>query len=1637
MKFRKTMVGVILLSMLSQPIAYARPQKTSNTISGVGSANNQTEIDYKPEGILDIQTGTKFQEELPITEKKNTKTGIAVPKEKEDRDGNDLDNIQRDPFSDLYFEDSNYDTLKDENLSWLVENNILARDHNVSLERTGMQILNQLPLFDRNKPMMGMKKSDFLVGLYKANYGSISSRPIMFQTESIRQSGKVTYHLQEIEEDVWVWVEVTGGINKQDISSAGKSDIITSDFIDYWEYRYTPNKGSYDKYRAPIGDIQYYLNSNVYELYLSAMLDKSLIDIDNLADLDFKSQYLGIKKQGSEMNFPEWWNEIPAVTLAGVPIQNGLNYKSLGGTTLGKRYDVTVGGASADIRKRPDYSYFIREDLPVMEALEYVEKFLRQTEEDLTEKEAELISYKYGINYLNNYNEKERKTISFLVAKGIIDFEDPNEFRNLYGSLTEEYGYTLIYRVANKNARRKFHEIQLTDTDKFWIDKGYQNSRYTLMKENDMKGVILQEANDDLLAGEAKTSPVPNVQTASVRMTRDTVGTRGVDEGKDRFISKGSSSNFFANRGENKEWTIIKEFDNLDKYKFAGKRMNKLSEWQSQFSDSIIKFKKLEGNRVEFKVSAPNDVVALAAIDSQIQVATDSIYDDYALKSVTKINRDGTETTLVHQSILQEADSEIVVLEDKVLKNKVTGAQAVLLQDQGMALVGSHIIISDDIMVKTVNGEVYYNLDIIVPLMSNAYMSTVNPFDIYKVKKLYEEQNIPLVAPSGNNIGNVLGIAIRNPLFQGTSLGTKLLDKVLSLKEMVITAVNGDANATTDDLIESIRKSLRYSPEEIKQVEGFNLINLSQSTTGSNHIIRDFKLRTKENKALGFKVLAYWTLDMPSSDLDFENSEVYGSNPTFRDMNDMLSERPKNSRAMAEYWDSNIEISNAIANVMYGTSGVKYIKNGFLTPNLRVMYDDPDMQNREVMYNLLVKIGEELPSKYVETYLGTTYYNESVKGNTGEEINARYNNNDSHYPKKTLPKGFYPMWFHALFNNSGYMAGSAGANFKVTEEPKSGKHTTDLWMFMMQNRTFDSVRSDFIAGGLKFYNFNDRDSFVVTDSNVVYKIEGTHSRIMPGRVEDGKYHLETRTSKSGKDLHSLVGSTIVFEDSSGKRHSFEYNGMVNNNIELIDKTKIVGTPDIWTSAEDVNQLEIDGTIEYPSGRNPTSAAKGISVRYEEIASAFNLTAKSDIIPFRTNSQTRYGKPKDVGDVVLATKSPKGTAKKGGKNETILSRYQNGTKRETLSIDSLTSGQEVTAHIVYHVPYNLFKINENNQLIYNPSNSLLTRGNIYYSSLNKGLIDSIIAKGTNVKKVNQLTDGQTLIFTDIELIKNGEAFYSKPQSDLSRWGGLVTSWNNKDGQYKAVVENFADVIINTSRREVSLAAFISKASLGRIKPGIIPNNTLVGSPTNVNEALVYQKDGSYETYDGGNNSQIPSSVVFSMELDDTLLCRLVDEEKQIYELLYSTNALSDGYLDDIPFFNESLNLDKNDELFHRLDLSKFRVTWMADELKAQFREDFRRLKADNLQGFIKRTLIVLVSLFTFLQWMAYAIINGGLGHGLLYTIRYPSGSSNGRGLDFVRIISCGVHSLDSESVSAGRTFIMTLSMFVLVVVVFRI
>ena len=898
-------------------------------------------------------------------------------------------------------------------IAYLIQNNIVTREGTITIDKNKVKYAKGD--IDLNAKM---SESDFLMGLYKAKWGVLDSRPLVIETSPTRV------------------------IKGKDVT------VIESD-------EYTPNGYTGDDTIFDFDkDYYVYISPNVNELYIAALLNKGIIPRSRLEGLNYLREFDNIG-----LRSPAWHSSTPVEI-----------YNPNGENPLGNSWNVSKDGDKITLTKK-DSVIFMTETMTKMDALRYVASVLKLTERDMTDTEANIVAYKYGVNYLNNIPEDDASIVKYLIAMGILNFEDKSEVANLYDNLTTAFAYDLFYRVHNTAGRYNFSQIQLTDNDNFWLQKGYGESIVNVVE---LKTKSFNDVLDTRIRELTELSEIDPVLYA-------------LQQREESSMFKKMAKAKAVNKTDSKVFEIIRYFPKGTSFTYRG---TKISDLEGKSAGDPENFEKCTFNsttnkyEVTFKVSAVDETTALLLLDSNTQYSGSDIKNKSKVKAVTKVSKEGSSNsmTLISASSLSTISSDLQVLEDKVLLNKASGALAVLLPDNDLALVGTKVIKSEDVMVFAANGEKYYNLEVISSLLTNGFISSLDDQSIYITRDtsggLFNDTNFVDVYSSND---------------------TKIdLTNLTTLKDITLT------DGTSQDIT--------YYNVTLMQ-RGINTITV---------------------EAYDCTFVIDWSYIVPE-----ENQGSFAdanANPTIKEMTEFFYTKP--SAPLDKWWDSNIELGNAIANWAYGTSGVKYITCGYLSPSINVLAND-SVGGQNAVNKMLEDL--ELSSNYLTTYTGVNNKSKIL----GTEFNALGAVADSLYDdlktsrkltiltKTTgtvngLSNGTCYSHFLKLANGSIYR--NINADGRILLDKKDGK--TALFV---KTRTADQAQLILWKNvQFKGETFNVRGISGGEDGNskfpkdMYYKLLSTNA--VSGTIKEvgsGKYELQNKVIEKGiESLKSLFGADM-------------------------------------------------------------------------------------------------------------------------------------------------------------------------------------------------------------------------------------------------------------------------------------------------------------------------------------------------------------------------------------------------------------------------------------------------------------------------------------------------------------------------------
>ncbi len=501
-----------------------------------------------------------------------------------------------------------------------------------------------------------------------------------------------------------------------------------------------------------VGDWNVYAFPNVYELYFKDLVDRGLLSLSEFAEFSEEKGYhkgeenvkaagiafanayrqilLGADLLGSG-NYPVWSSSLE-------PMQ----YKDGSGiakNSLGRAW--SIEGNTIERKRYVDNGkgiyFFKRETITVLDALKIIKRFMEYTEPQMTDMESKVILYKYGVRYINDLDkEEDKEAVAFAIAKGILNWEDDSEFDILHDRLTAEVAYRLLYRVANKDARYLFNYIQLTDAENFWQELGFQETMIEFFSSEisaeDIPWEKARVEGSEIIIGKGAT-PEEGLSLFALEDAGDEIDEAGQD---------------VAERGYS---VVLNDVRALEQYSFGRWSLNWLNGLRGDFQlprdipylerevgsnwvvisneDLLVRVEEIsvyQGNyNITIHVVAESEEEALVLAKSALKVNTEN-----SLGMVEGVINSG-DLTMISKSSLVAGDgsgvlSDVVAVNNNILKNTKTGVMAVILEEQNIALVGNQVVQIEKPMIITDSEEVYYNLEVIASLLPLAYVKHLN-----------------------------------------------------------------------------------------------------------------------------------------------------------------------------------------------------------------------------------------------------------------------------------------------------------------------------------------------------------------------------------------------------------------------------------------------------------------------------------------------------------------------------------------------------------------------------------------------------------------------------------------------------------------------------------------------------------------------------------------------------------------------------------------------------------------------------------------------------------------------------------------------------------------------------------------------
>ena len=1356
--------------------------------------------------------------------------------------------------------------INDTKISYLVENNILSREGTITLSNEGIKVNKDGIPLDGN-----MSKSEFMMALYKATYGAISSRPIATRRYAMRDGMKI------------------------------------------YESKTKPTgyKGDGDDFEYS-SDMDVYASPNVTELYLAEWLNKSIIETGELLPLTEQE----IRNRTAKVK-PAWSKELGAIIpgekseLRTIPNSNpwGDNFDIPGYPKPGK--DITILNHGAQ--------FFVNEEIQTIDALFIIEDVLRLTEKDLSETEANIVAYKFGTSYLLEFPKEIRPTITYLIAMGVLDFENPGEFGHIYERLSNEFAYTLLYRLKNKSGRKDFTKIQLNDTDEQLMRDGLVEQE---LKIESGLSTILPET----LSVTTGPAPSKNVSVTISKLLNQVgikVGNRRTDIASKQASTVG--------------YNVVKYFSNTANIRYKGVRIRDLDATKCEEINNIEEAEG-GGRKITFTVKAPSSMQALASIDSRLTITEDTKNVQSTINTMTAIDTNKGKYSYISARELGQKFSEIVMINSKTLKNRVTGDRAMLLEENDLALVGNTVIKSKDVMVKRINGIEYYNLAMIMPLMTNAFISKLDPMKLYINVDLPKEECYASVEGAGGELEKV-------PIVK---LGTGM-------------------EVGENPFLNQEEGNFAY------------FYNANLLTKGVSTLIRDFDINSS-GKTAKCKVIINWSYSLPRTqgdgklieDTAIKNIGQKNKEFTIKESTEYLYTRPTDT-ARRDWWDNNIGLSNALANLMYDTyeHPVKYVSSGYLAPNIDILVPDDTISDERVVAEIFRNL--RLSSGYVSKFCQGDRKNfyKTLFNRGGHTLSARRNFN-IYRAKQTDASSTFASYM------DNYVTYPTGAVYRRCKSDPRFKFMKDEKKLQMHTRTKEHIQSD-----------------IRTDIDVqVWKPEGYE--------------------------------TFFFNGYSGDAENAKTSGTY---IKIIPLEPIEGQPKktdkgTWTIMQNGKDAIDEYYKEFQKVIPP-----GMMRRFDNDAD--DHSKKTAFAPHDNYDKAKVMKQQYViggklYDVEKMSKKDKKNPPPLVKGEYKLTRTNQINKQQPVTY----------AFPIVYLKRSEFKFKDH-KLIMDRTNPYLEQGNIFYSGINNTLISRILDQDGTAVNLNKVPNGARVIIQDVVYTKKGKHLVSDPITTDGFAQSLKNAEDNKAAEKEILNLYQGLVIDYSGRREeltgrnnqdpgakVPFTSYVKSAQVG----DLIDREKADGTMYKDNKKLMYAHDpSSKEEMDG----QAPKSAPVDIVRTNDLKFRRIDKAKPIYELVTSSDRYSEGYINDTSMFYETLDLTESDDLYSNLIGNRFAPVENADKYIKEIMYKYKRLLESDTKTMLKFWIVVIVSYVYVISWVSFLILRFDVGRSVLTGIKEASGGW----CDLVKFFTFGLLNLNSE-MTASKLFIGNIMLIFLLAFIFR-
>ena len=376
--------------------------------------------------------------------------------------------------------------------------------------------------------------------------------------------------------------------------------------------------------------------------------------------------------------------------------------------------------------------------------------------------------------------------------------------------------------------------------------------------------------------------------------------------------------------------------------------------------------------------------------------------------------------------------------------------------------------------------------------------------------------------------------------------------------------------------------------------------------------------------------------------------------------------------------------------------------------------------------------------------------------------------------------------------------------------------------------------------------------------------------------------------------------------------------------------------------------------------------------------------------------------------------------KGSSKVNLLECSDSDEKLHSLSLKNFVTKSKIknvniSAYVYLPTGTFYFTQNKNGSVRINNGEIIgVLNSRIFYSSLNNIIRDQIISEATNTIKVNKLTAGKrvyigSLVFT----MQSDGTLLSGPITPVDgSIANLLLAINNNNSKSikSSLLRVFSGQVIACGGRSLSLSSYVTDVDVGK----------LISSDK---DKILYKTGSGYYYKEDSENTKVRyskdsakriDSFMLSIKVNDCLLCRPLDTDETLYQMLYITDAYMQNGLGNLPFYPEYHSDDKQSSIHANWQQTMYAVNQFAGEIKAEFLSEYSKAFNGDLISLVKLIVITILFYLSVTSFIFYFVLNYKIGYGILKAIAMPDRLSRmNNGIDLIRVLSFGIFTIDDK------------------------